>query len=69
MRDDLRWKGKVSARRETRIERIMEDISLVIFLKTVVGIVSRSQDELSDWGSSLVISSRVAGIKKKDMER
>ena len=46
------------------IERIVGDISLAIFLKTVVGIGSRSQDELDDWDSDLVISSRVAGVKE-----
>ena len=48
---------------ETTIERIVEDISLVIFLITVVQIGSRSQEDLNDCDSKLVISFRVAGIK------
>ena len=43
-------------------------IYIYIFLRTVVGIGTRSQDELDDWDSKLVISSRVAGVKKKEME-
>ena len=42
------------------IDKIVKDISLIIFLRTVVVIGSRSQDELDDWDSKLVISSRVA---------
>ena len=42
------------------IERIVEDILLVIFLRTIVGIVSISQDELDDWDRKFVISSMVA---------
>ena len=47
-------------------ERIVGDISLVIFLSTVVGIGSRSQDELHDLdsNSTIVISSMVAGLNE-----
>ena len=48
MRDDLREEGQVpvSWKRFT-IERIVEDVSLAIFLRrVVVGIGSRSQDDL-----------------------
>ena len=31
-------------------------------LRMIVGVGSRSQDELDDWDSKLVISSRVAGV-------
>ena len=41
----------------------MEDILLVIFLRIVVGTRSRSQDELNDWDSKLVILGRVAGVE------
>ena len=43
----------------------MGDISLALFLRTVVGIGSPSQDELNDWNGKLVISSRVAGVKEE----
>ena len=46
------------------IERTVGDFSLVIFLRTVVGIELRSQDELDNWYSKLVISSMVAGVKE-----
>ena len=46
------------------IERIVKDILLVIFLRMVVEIGSRSQEELYDWDNKLVISSRVAGVKE-----
>ena len=66
MRADLRDEGKmpVSMERLT-IERIVGDISFAIFLRTVVGIGSRSQDELDDWNSSLMISSKVARVKEE----
>ena len=43
----------------------MGDISFVVFLRTIVGIGSRKQDELDDWSSKSVISSRVAGVKEE----
>ena len=43
----------------------MGDISLAILSRTVVGIGSRSQEELDDWDSKLVISSMVAGVKEE----
>ena len=46
-------------------ERIVGDSSLAIFLRTVVEIGLRSQDELDDWHSTLVISSRVALVKEE----
>ena len=49
---------------ETTFQRIVEDILLVIFLRTVVVIGSRSHDELNYCDSKLVISSRVAGVKE-----
>ena len=52
-------------RERLTIERIVGDISLAIFLRTVVRIGSRSQDELDDWDSKLVISSRMAGAKEE----
>ena len=42
----------------------MGEILLAIVLRTVVLIGSRSQDELDDWDSKFVISSRVAGVKE-----
>ena len=36
-----------------------------MYLRTVVEIGSRSQDELDDWDRKLVISSNVAGVKEK----
>ena len=63
-RVDLR-EGKVPVRREKLIiDRIVWDISLAIFLRTVVGTGSRSQDELDDWDSKLVILDRVARVKE-----
>ena len=54
MRDDFRREGKVLVRREwLTIERIVGDISLVFFLRTIVGIGSRFQDELDNWDSKL----------------
>ena len=46
------------------IERIVRAISLVIFIRTVVGIGSRSQDELDDWDSKCVIPRWVAGVNE-----
>ena len=36
-----------------------------MYLRTVVGMGSRSQDELDDWDIKLVISSNVAGLKEE----
>ena len=50
---------------EMKIERIAEDISLIIFLRTVVGIVSWLQDELNDWDGKLVILNRMTGVNEE----
>ena len=66
MIDDLRGEGKVPVRRgRLKIDRILGDISLAIFLRTILGIGSKSQDELDDWDSKLVISNRVAEVKEE----
>ena len=44
---------------------MVEDIASDMYLRTVVGMGSRSQDELDDWDRKLVISSNVAGVKRK----
>ena len=36
-----------------------------MYLRTVVGMGSRSQDELDDWDIKLVISSNVARVKEE----
>ena len=36
-----------------------------MYLRTVVGMGSRSQYELDDWNIKLVISSNVAGVKEE----
>ena len=41
------------------------DIASDKYLRTVVGMGSRSQDELDDWDIKLVISSNVAGVQKQ----
>ena len=41
------------------------DIVSDMYLRTVVGMGSRSQDELDDWDRKLVISSNVAGVKEE----
>ena len=41
------------------------DIASDMYLKTVVGMGSRSQDELDDWDRKLVISSNAAGVKEE----
>ena len=41
------------------------DIASDVYLRTVVGMGSRSQDELDDWDIKLVISSNVAGVKEE----
>ena len=46
------------------IERIVGAISLAIFIRTVVGIGSRSKDELDDWDSKCVIYRWVAGVNE-----
>ena len=65
MRDDLRGEWKIPVRKETTMQRIMEGIQLVIFLRTLIGIGSRLQDELNDWNSKLVISIGVAGVQEE----
>ena len=55
---------KVPVRRERlTIERIVGEISLDIFLRTVVKMGSMLQHELGDWESRCKISDRVAGVK------
>ena len=41
------------------------DIAADMYLRTVVGMGSRSQDELDDWDIKLVISSNAAGVKEE----
>ena len=41
------------------------DIASDMYLRTVVGMRSRSQDELDDWNRKLVISSNVAEVKEE----
>ena len=41
------------------------DIASDMYLRTVVWIGSRSQDELDDWDRKLVISSNVAEVKEE----
>ena len=41
------------------------DIASDMYLRTVVGMGSTSQDELDDWEIKLVISSNVAGVKEE----
>ena len=41
------------------------DIASDMNLRTVVGMGSRSQDELDDWDIKLIFSSNVAGIKEE----
>ena len=49
IRDDFKEEGKVPVRRKRlTMERIIEAISLAIFLRTVLGIWSRLQCELGD---------------------
>ena len=43
------------------------DIASDMYLRTVVGMGSRSQDKLDDWDRKLVISSNVAGVKEERM--
>ena len=44
---------------------MVEDIASNMYLKTVLGMGSRSQDELDDWNRKFVISSNVAGVKEE----
>ena len=44
---------------------MVEDIASDLYLRTVVGMGSRSQDELDDWDIKLVISINVAGVEEK----
>ena len=41
------------------------DIASDMYLRTVVGMGSRSQDELDYWDIKLVISSNVAGVNEE----
>ena len=41
------------------------DIPSDMYLRTVVGMGSRSQDELGDWDKKLVISSNAAGVEEE----
>ena len=41
------------------------DIASDMFLRTVVGMGSRSQDELDDWDIKFVISSNMAGVNEE----
>ena len=41
------------------------DIASDMYLRTVVGMGSRSQDELDDWNRKLVIASNAAGVKEE----
>ena len=45
------------------MERLVEAISMALFLRKVVGIGSRLQCDLSDWESKSEISHRVAGVQ------
>ena len=47
------------------MDLMVEDIASDIYLRTVVEMGSRSQDELDDWDRKLVISSNVAGVKEE----
>ena len=44
---------------------MVEDIASDMYLRTVVAMGSRSDDELNDWDIKLVISSNVAGVKEE----
>ena len=62
----LRRKGKYQYEGRLTMERIVGAISLVILLRTVVGMgggVSTLQCELGDWESKSEISERVARVK------
>ena len=45
------------------------DIASDMYLRTVVEMGSRSQDELDDWDRKLVIFSNVAGVKEERIGR
>ena len=56
MSDDLRGPEKVLVKRKRlTLERIVGDISLDIFLRTLIEIESQSQNKLDDWDNNLVI--------------
>ena len=40
---------------------MVEDTASNMYLRTVVGMESRSQDEVDDWDRKLIISSNVEG--------
>ena len=44
---------------------MVEDIASDMYLRTVVVMGTRLQDELDDWDIKLVISSNVAGVKEE----
>ena len=44
---------------------MIEDIASDMYLRTVVGMGSRSQDEFDDWDIKVVNSSNVAGVKEE----
>ena len=44
---------------------MVKDIASDMYLRTVLGMESKSQDELDNWDRKLVISSNVAGVKKE----
>ena len=64
--DDFKVEEKVPVVMERfTIERIVGDISLDIFFRTVVGTGLRSQYESDDWESRLSISSKVQEWKSE----
>ena len=44
---------------------MVRDIASDMYLRTVLGMESKSQDELDNWDRKLVISSNEAGVKKE----
>ena len=44
---------------------MVRDIASDMYLRTVVGMGSRSQDELDDWDIKLVISRNVVEVKEE----
>ena len=44
---------------------MVEDIASDMYLRTLVVMGSRSQDELDDWDRKLIISSNVARVKEE----
>ena len=60
MRDDLRGEGQVPMRRERlTIDKLVGNIWLAMFLRTVVQMVSRLQNELEAWNNKLISSCKV----------